>query len=48
MNKKNENRLRELIDEINKIFSSEKPQSSVEILRDINKELYEIVNKRNK
>jgi len=46
MDKKDEKRLRELIYEIDKIFSSENLKGSIEIIRDINKELREIVNRK--
>lgn len=46
MDKKDEKRLMELINEIDKIFSSENPKSSIEIIKDINKELREIVNRK--
>ncbi len=37
-------RLRELVDEVSKIVNSENPSSYREVLKDINKELKEILN----
>jgi len=45
MNRKDETRLNELLNEINTIFDSDKPQSYVGIIRDVNKELKELINK---
>lgn len=46
MNSKDIKRLNELLDELIKIFSLPSPESSIEILCDIKKELYEIKNRK--